>query len=181
MSTSEQAAEQTRAWVKNFIIGLNLCPFAKVPFDKDQIRFEVAESDGFEEIYRELLSAFNRLFNADAKETETSLFVVPAGLDDFEDYLDMLDAANQAIEDSGLEGTIQLASFHPNYCFDGVDYDDPANFSNRSPYPMFHLIREASLEQALKNYPNPEEIPERNVALLRDMGEEKIREIIQAD
>ena len=112
---------------------------------------------------------------ADAAQQETALLVVTEGLAGFSEYLDLLALAEQAVSEAGLSGVIQLASFHPDYCFAGAPADDPANFTNRSPYPMFHLIREDALEAALASYRHPERIPERNVQRLRALGLEGIR------
>lgn len=166
----DKVIAETRQWVWDFVIGLNLCPFAKHPFEQDRIRYQVCDDNDEQGIYRSILRELDQLSQLSAEQVETSLLIVPQGLESFDAYLDMLDVAEQAIQDCGLEGHFQLASFHPDYCFDGVAEDDPANATNRSPYPMFHLIREASLEAALANYPDPESIPARNVKLLREMA-----------
>ena len=113
-------------------------------------------------------------------QAETSLFVVPAGLEAFETYLDFFAAVETVIPEAGLEGILQLASFHPDYCFEGAEADDPANYTNRSPHPIFHLIREAPLARALENYPDPEAIPDRNIALLRKLGLAEMRRRLAA-
>ncbi len=176
MSVSEQALEETRCWVERVVVGLNLCPFAASPMKGGRIRYVLCAETQAEGIYRGLLMEMETLIGLPEAEAETSLFVVPSGLQAFDTYLDLFEIAEAAIPQAGLEGILQLASFHPDYCFEGADVDDPANYTNRSPHPMFHLIREAPLARALENHPNPEAIPERNIALLREMGLAAIRE-----
>jgi hypothetical protein len=180
MIPAEQALAETRCWVEKIVVELNLCPFAAAPMKGDRIRYVHCAEQDEEGIYRALLMEMEALLELDETETETSLFVVPAGLEDFEDYLDFFVTAEGVIPEAGLEGILQLASFHPDYCFEGAGADDPANYTNRSPHPMFHLIREAPLARALENYPDPEVIPERNMALLRELGLAEMRQRLAA-
>jgi hypothetical protein len=166
----------TRCWVEKTVIGLNLCPFAAGPVKAGRIRYQLCVSGSPEGIYRELLAEMESLVGLTEAEAESSLFVVPKGLDDFDAYLELFAIAEGAIPEAGLEGILQLASFHPHYCFDGVEQYDPANYTNRSPYPMFHLIREAPLAKALEGFKDPEGIPKRNIKLLREMGLEEMRQ-----
>lgn len=168
----------TRRWVKDFVIGLGLCPFAAVPFRAERILYTVCDEEGLDPIYRAGLQAVHDLVLADPAEQETALVILSRGLIDFDDYLDALGMLEEALSEAGLDGVIQVASFHPAYRFDGVAADDPANFSNRSPYPMFHLIREEGLAAALDACSEPESIPERNVRVLRELGIERIRELL---
>ncbi|WP_457667375.1 DUF1415 domain-containing protein [Thiolapillus sp.] len=170
--------EQTRCWVKEVVIGLNLCPFACQPFEADTIRYRVCKAADADQAYRALIEEVADFVQQPAEKVETGLFIVPQGLDDFGDYLDVLEDAQAALEKAGLDDLLQLASFHPEYCFEGLEDDDPANYSNRSPFPMFHLIRQDGLAAALENWPDPEFIPERNVALLREMGQEAIHTLL---
>ena len=160
---------ETRHWLGRIVIGLNLCPFAEQPFKNDRIGYAVCAGESTDEIYRDFVSAIERLLDPEQGQ-ETALLIVSNALSEFDDYLDLLALLEQSIEEAGLAGLIQLASFHPHYRFDGAADDDPANFSNRSPYPMFHLIREDLMEKALAFYPDPEQIPERNIACLRALG-----------
>jgi uncharacterized protein len=180
MSRAEQVLDETRCWVERTVVGLNLCPFAAAPMKGGRIRYVYCGETEPEGIYRALLAEVETLIGLPELEAETCLFVVPSGLDDFAAYLDLFEIAEAAIPQAGLEGILQLASFHPDYCFEGADDEDPANYTNRSPHPMFHLIREAPLARALEGYPNPEGIPERNIALLREMGLEAMRERLAA-
>ena len=180
MQSEAKELAQTRCWVREVVVGLNLCPFAAAPLKADRIRYVLTREETVEGIYRALLSEMETLIGLPLREVETSIFVVPKGLERFEEYLDLLDIAEGVIPEAGLDGVLQLASFHPDYCFGGNDEDDPANYTNRSPYPMFHLIREVPLAKALETYPDPEAIPERNIALLRSMGLEAMRARLQA-
>lgn len=178
MDNSDRAAERTRRWVGEVVVGFNLCPFAHRPFNNGQIRYRVCLETDFDAIYRALLQEADTLLSLPVAEAETSLFIIPNALGDFDEYLDMLEVAGEALGEAGLDGILQLASFHPDYQFEGSDPDDPANYTNRSPYPTFHLIREQELEAALVNYPEPEKIPERNVAYLRELGLERVAGIL---
>lgn len=111
-------------------------------------------------------------------ETETTLIIFSEAYQDFDDFLDMLALAEDVLIEQGYEGIYQLASFHPDYCFADADIQDPANYTNRSPYPMLHLIREASIEQVLENYPDPEQIPERNMRITRELGERYLQQLL---
>lgn len=173
---SVTSIKQTERWLKDWVIKLDLCPFAKYPFDQGRIRIIATQATDSDTLFRFVLEELDQLYHSDARDVETTLVVVDQSLSQFNQYLEFLDLLEHVIVETGLEGEIQIASFHPNYCFEGVAEDDPSNYTNRSPYPMFHLIREASLEQAVKHYPDPEKIPERNIALLREMGLEEIRQ-----
>ena len=177
--------EQTQRWLQELVLGLNLCPFAAAPVQRGGVGYRVCEETLDEAIFRALMEEILAFAAQPASEVETELWIVPVGLDLFDDYLDLLYAAEQALEELGLAGEIQLASFHPRYRFQDAPSDDPANYSNRSPYPMFHLLREAQLEQALASYPDPEGIPQRNVERLRDLGldelERRLARILDAE
>lgn len=168
----------TRRWLADFVIGLNLCPFAAAPFRADRVLYRVAASGRLERVFDDVLDVLRVLVADNGAAWETALVIVPAGLDDFDDYLDALAIIEEAILEVGLDGEIQVASFHPAYRFDGAPLDDPANYTNRSPYPMLHLIREHGLAEALQAYDEPEQIPLRNVERLRALGIEGIQRII---
>lgn len=165
----EQAVSQTRAWLEGFVIGLGLCPFAQAPFLAGQVSMPVCRASDFEALYREILSLILDFVQAGPDERLTSLVLVPRGMDEFGDYLDLLAELDAALDQSGLRGIVQIASFHPAYRFADTPADDAANYTNRSPVPMFHLIREDHLAAALAAYPDPEAIPERNVRRLRSL------------
>ena len=159
---------QTQKWLSNVIIKHTLCPFAKREHDNGRIHYDVIKTADMRSQLDHILTQCSAL-DTDANR-ETSLLIFPLGLSEFEDYLDMLDIAAALLKTQGYEGVYQLASFHPGYCFAGASGDDPSNYTNRSPYPMVHILRESSVEAALKNYPNPEKIPERNIQLTKDLG-----------
>lgn len=166
--TSDKIITHTKRWLSGFIIKHNICPFAKREYDNDSIHYEVVLSDKLENQLQELIYSCEQLDNSEA--IETSLLILANGLSDFDDFLDFLELSNNLMHKQGYEGVYQLASFHPDYCFDGVNADDASNFTNRSPYPMLHLIREASLEKVLAHYPNPENIPSRNIEYTQALG-----------
>lgn len=158
----------TRYWLEHTVIGFNFCPFAKREFVRQSIRYWVSDADKIEQALEDLLTSISEL-EQDAS-IETTLVILPKGFADFEDYLDLLDMANELLAMQELEGVFQLASFHPDYCFEGQLKHDPANYTNRSPYPMLHLLREASIEKALEFVDDPDAIPERNIEYARKLG-----------
>ncbi len=169
----QQVVARSLDWVRRFVIGLNLCPFAARVVDNGQLGWEVSTARKAEDVYRDFLACLEGFVIVE--QPETLLFVVPNALQDFDDYLDLLDRCEWAIDEADLAEQVQLASFHPDYRFDGVESEDPANHSNRSPFPMIHLLRHDSVTRATASHPDPEGIPERNCRLLREMGEEGIR------
>jgi uncharacterized protein len=162
--------DETRHWLEAAVIGLNLCPFAKAVHVKDQIRYVVSSARKPEALARELMNELQRLADSDPQVVDTTLLVHPYVLQDFTDYNDFLDVADAVIEELELDGVIQVASFHPDYQFDGTEPDDIENFSNRSPYPTLHLIRESSIEQATQAFPDAADIYEHNISTLRRLG-----------
>jgi len=174
--TSTDIISHTKKWLSGFIIEHNICPFAKREYDSGNIHYEVVLSDKLDNQLQELIYSCEQLDNSE--EIETSLLILPKGLSDFDDFLDFLELSNNLMHKQGYEGVYQLASFHPDYCFEGVDSDDASNFTNRSPYPMLHLIREASLEKVLANYPNPENIPNRNIEYTRELGATMLQKLL---
>ena len=168
----EAALRATRAWVEQAVIGLNLCPFAKAVQVKGLVRYvcsEAREATALREVLRrELL----HLRDVPAGQTETTLLVHPWVLQDFLDYNDFLDEADRLLAELGLEGELQIASFHPQYQFAGTALDDIENATNRSPFPTLHLLREDSIERAVAAFPEPEAIYETNMRTLRALGPE---------
>lgn len=160
----------TQAWLEKAVIGLNLCPFAKAVYVKQQIRYVVSQATDTDALLRELKTELQFLQDSDPAEIDTTLLILPEVLSDFLDYNDFLDTADEAIEDLELDGEIQIASFHPDYQFAGTNADDIENYTNRSPYPILHLLREASIERAVEAFPEAEEIYEKNMETLRKLG-----------
>ncbi len=168
------AVEETRRWVEHFVVGLNLCPFARTPFRNGRIRYVLYEGEDVVELARLMVREAHWLSLQPASEVETTLLIHPNALPDFYDYLDFLEEAELLIRENGLEGIIQVASFHPDYQFAGTEADAPENYTNRSPYPMLHLLREEILEKALEQIEHPEQIPEENIEKMNRLGHDGI-------
>jgi len=171
--TNRQIVAATQNWLTSFIIAHNICPFARHVHENNGIRYQVINSDKLEDCLEALMEECRHLDAEPA--TETTLLIFAEACGEFDDFLDLAAIAEQLLIDQGYEGIYQLASFHPDYCFAESSDNDPANYTNRSPYPMLHIIREASIELALQSYQNPEQIPERNIALTRELGLEKMQ------
>ncbi len=160
----------TRLWLERIVIGLNLCPFAKAVYVKDQVRFVLSDATTPEALVEELAEELILLRDTPAEQIDTTLIVHPQVLTDFLDYNDFLDNADAAIEALDLQGILQVASFHPQYQFAGVAPDDVSNYTNRAPYPTLHLLREDSVERAVAAFPDPDVIVERNIETLDKLG-----------
>jgi hypothetical protein len=152
------------------VIGLGLCPFASAVHQRQQIRYCVSAQSSTAGLVQDLIAELHRLHNADPQLCETSLLIHPHVLNDFRDYNEFLDEADAAVRDIGLEGELQIASFHPKYQFAGSELDDIENYSNRSPYPMLHLLREASVTRAVDASPDSHDIAGKNSATLKRLG-----------
>ena len=159
------------------MIGLNLCPFAKAVHAKQQVRYVLSEADTPQALLEQLGEELLRLRDTPAEEIDTTLLVHPRVLADFLDYNDFLDDADALVEALGLDGVLQVASFHPDYRFAGTEPDDIGNFSNRAPFPTLHLLREDSVERAVAAFPDPDAIVERNLETLRELGAEGWRKL----
>jgi len=170
----------TRRWLERAVIGLNLCPFAKAVYVKEQVRFVLSEARDSDALYQQLHAELLWLRDADPQQTDTTLIVHPHVLTEFLDYNDFLDLADGLVAELGLEGEIQIASFHPDYQFAGTARDDVGNCTNRSPYPTLHLLREASVERAVAAFPDPDAIVARNIATLERLGNEGWRALLKS-
>lgn len=178
--TQTEAVRATLAWVRSFVIELGLCPFAAEAVDDDRLRIRESAAVEAEALLADLDDELARLLRTPVAELETTLLVHPRALRDFDDYCAFLELADALLVERGCEGVVQIASFHPDYCFgDGLP-DDPASFTNRSPYPMLHLLREDSVADAIEAYGDIESVPERNVRRLRAMGGDALRERLAA-
>jgi len=164
--------EQTRRWLEQAVIGLNLCPFAKAVHSRGQIRWVESTAADVNALMADLVHELQLLAAADPLAIDTTLLVHPQVLGDFLDYNDFLDLADAALEELGLIGELQIASFHPQYQFEGTEPDDVENLSNRSPFPTLHLLREDSVERAVEAFPEAESIYEKNIETLRALGAE---------
>ncbi|MGV8870473.1 MAG: DUF1415 domain-containing protein [Janthinobacterium svalbardensis] len=162
----------TVAWLEKAVIGLNLCPFAKAVHVKKQIRYVVCESSNPEDLLAMLMDELQTLADTDPEQIDTTLLIHPYTLNDFLDYNEFLDVADAAVEDMHLAGELQVASFHPHYQFAETFEDDISNYTNRSPYPTLHLLREDSIERAVEAFPEASEIFDKNIATLEALGVE---------
>jgi len=174
---ADEVIAATREWLEKAVIGLNLCPFAKAVHAGNQIRYAVSDAQTREALLADLGRELQMLVAADRADVETTLLIHPRVLVDFVDYNDFLDIADAAVEELGFAGTIQIASFHPQYRFADTEPDAIENFSNRSPYPMLHLLREESVERAIAAFPDVARIPERNIETLRSIGHDGWRRL----
>lgn len=167
MNTEVSEIQATKTWLEQFVIKLNLCPFAAKPFREGRIHYALEVSVEPTQIAERLIDELERLQTS--PEIETTLLIIPNALGDFDVYWDFVEVAESIIEQLGLMGIFQIASFHPKYCFEGVETDDPANRTNQSPYPMLHLLREQSLSEAIEAYQDIEHLATRNLGRMRDL------------
>lgn len=170
-------SQQVDQWLNDVVIGLNLCPFAAKPQRNKQIKIFVSEASQEEALLEDILLQLIELSNAEPETLETTLVVVPNMLDDFWDYNLFIDWVEGLIKQQDWDGIFQVATFHPDYCFGGAEPEDDENLTNRSPYPIFHLIREESMEKVLKHYPDPESIPDTNIARVSALSEEERKKL----
>jgi uncharacterized protein len=166
----EEVVSSTRAWVEQVVIGLNLCPFAKAVYVKDLIRYAVSEADSTGALRDDLASELRTLARTDPSVVDTTLLIHPSVLTDFADYNAFLGVADDTLRGLGLAGVLQIASFHPAYCFAETSPDDVTNCTNRSPYPMLHLLREASMSVAVASVSDPAKIYRQNMETMRRLG-----------
>ena len=184
MSTANPNADDdaivaaTRRWLERAVIGLNLCPFAKSVYVKEQVRYVVSGATTPEALLEQLMDELQHLSDTPAEQVDTTLLIHPFVLTDFEDYNEFLDVADAAVEDMQLDGELQVASFHPDYQFADTDPNDISNYTNRAPYPILHLLREDSVDRAVAASPEPGAIIERNVATMRELGGEGFRKLL---
>ncbi|EGQ7971334.1 DUF1415 domain-containing protein [Vibrio parahaemolyticus] len=169
--------QQVEQWLNDVVIGLNLCPFAAKPQRNKQIKIFVSEATQEEALLEDILLQLIELSTTEPEKLETTLVVVPNMLQDFWDYNFCIDWVEGLIKQQDWEGIFQVATFHPDYCFGGAAPEDDENLTNRSPYPIFHLIREESMEKVLKHYPDPESIPDTNIARVSALSEEERKKL----
>ncbi|WP_025578191.1 DUF1415 domain-containing protein [Vibrio parahaemolyticus] len=169
--------QQVDQWLNDVVIGLNLCPFAAKPQRNKQIKIFVSEATQEEALLEDILLQLIELNTTEPEKLETTLVVVPNMLQDFWDYNFCIDWVEALIKQQDWEGIFQVATFHPDYCFGGAEPEDDENLTNRSPYPIFHLIREESMEKVLKHYPDPESIPDTNIARVSALSEEERKKL----
>ncbi len=174
MTSSQTAIQYTQQWLDSFVIGLNLCPFAPAVVKEKSLRISSCEMQDDRALVVAVLTELQLLQERSEQQLSTSLLIFPRALTDFDEYLGFSELANELLVEAGLDGIIQIATFHPHYCFDGAAEEDVSNYSNRSPYPMLHFIREAQLSRMLAVYPDPEAIADNNIATLKAMGKKKV-------
>ena len=174
----EQVVLAVRNWVEALVVGMNLCPFAKRELVKNRVRFVTTTAITEEQLLLVLRAELERL-NAEP-EIETTLLIHPDVLQDFYDFNDFLHDADSLLVEMELEGIYQIASFHPDYQFGGTSPSDAENYTNRSPYPVIHLLREDSLERVIADYPNIDDIPQRNIELMNELGREKLQALLKS-
>ena len=177
MKPAKQVEQEIRRWLQQVVIGLNLCPFAARPAQEDAIRIKVSDCGDQASLLQVLFDELELLREISTSEVETTLLVLTDVLQDFDGYNQFLDLSDQLLIDRGWQGMFQIATFHPQYCFAGVAGDAAENLTNRSPYPILHLLREESLARALESYPNPEEIPQRNIRRMEALTLEEKNEL----
>ena len=168
--TDEEVLAKTRHWLEAAVIGLNLCPFAKAVYVKNQVRLVVSKARHADDLLEELDLELDLLVATPASEIDTTLLIHPTLFEDFLDFNDFLEVAEGVVDEHGLEGVIQLASFHPQFQFDGAEPDDISNYTNRAPFAILHLLREESVERAVEAFPNADAIFETNIATLEKLG-----------
>ncbi|MCW3117880.1 MAG: hypothetical protein JWM28_1962, partial [Chitinophagaceae bacterium] len=155
-------------WITDVVVGCNFCPYAAREIKRNSIHYEVVLSPTLKNCLEALLHAFHQLDNETA--IETLFLILPDTFASFEDYLQLVELSEKLLDKEGYEGIYQIASFHPQYLFAGSSPDDAANYTNRSPYPMLHLLREESVSRAIENYPYTENIPQKNIEFARNKG-----------
>jgi hypothetical protein len=170
--SDDEVIAATRAWLERAVIGLGLCPFAKAVHVKGQIRYVVSRARNSDVLLEHLERELDALAAAPPDEVDTTLLIHPDVLEDFLDYNDFLELADRVVEELGYAGVLQVASFHPRYQFEGTDADDITNYTNRSPYPILHILREASVDQAVAAFPEAEKIFEKNIETMQRLGKD---------
>ena len=168
--TDDEVLTQTRHWLEKAVIGLNLCPFAKAVYVKNQVRLVVSHARHADDLLDELDRELDLLVATPAGEVDTTLLIHPTLFEDFLDFNDFLEIAEGVVDEHGLEGVVQLASFHPKFQFDGTAPDDIGNYTNRAPFAILHLLREESIDRAVEAFPQAEAIFEENIKTLEKLG-----------
>ena len=168
--TEEQVLAKTKQWLEAAVIGLNLCPFAKAVYVKNQVRLVVSKARHADDLLEELDRELDLLVATPASDIDTTLLIHPTLFEDFLDFNDFLEVAEGVVDEHELEGVIQLASFHPQFQFDGTEPDDISNYTNRAPFAILHLLREDSVERAVEAFPQADAIFEANIATLEKLG-----------
>lgn len=178
MNQNDKIISITQKWLETFVLGLNLCPFARHPYRNGKIRFVVFENENLEHLTELLVKEMAYLEKTPPSVCETTLIILRDGLKDFEEYLDYLEMAEYVLEQIDLSHVFQVASFHPDYQFEETLPNDAENYTNRSPYPMLHILREDSVERAIEAFPEVGDIPAQNIETMNKLGTEKIKKML---
>jgi hypothetical protein len=179
MQDNDMYIKNTRCWIERVVIEYNLCPFARTPYDKQQIRYVVSEATKAKALLNEVEQELHLLQQTPIEELETTVLIHPFVLQDFFEYNDFLEDVDDLLEALELAGEFQVASLHPQYQFADTDFDDAENYTNRSPYPILHLLREESIDRALETYSRPERIPDRNIRIMEKHGADFMKRLLQ--
>ncbi len=172
----KEILQQTRCWLREIVIGLNFCPFAQREFDQQRIHYDISSATHLEAA---LVSFADALYKLQADDDiETTLVIFPTGFDAFDDFVELIELADQLIDELDFRSVFQIAHFHPDYCFADTEPDDPANFTNRAPFATLHLLRESSLQKAIASHPDTTQIPENNIKLARETGFAKMQALL---
>jgi hypothetical protein len=175
-ASTKTVIQQTIDWINEVVIALNLCPFAAKVVLENRVAYIVVSGDNLEQHLHQLADCFKQL--DEDRQIETSLIIFPQAYEKFDDYLELLHLAELLLEELNYTGTYQLASFHPAYLFDGSNEDDASNFTNRSPYPMLHLLRESSIEKAVASYAGIDDVPQNNIQQLQQIGYPTMQQLL---
>jgi uncharacterized protein len=178
MQTNETIIAHTKNWIINVVIGCNFCPFAAREIKRNSILYEVKSNESKAEILQALSNVFAKMDNDN--EVETAFLILPNGFNDFNTYLNIVDAAEQFLAQNKYEGIYQIASFHPQYLFAGSSENDASNYTNRSPYPMLHVLRESSLTKAIDNHPDLDSIPNNNIEFANKKGLDWMKNLLES-
>jgi uncharacterized protein len=178
MTENEKAVQITKKWIEAFVLGLNLCPFARHPYKYDKIRYVIFEGDDVTALSEMLIKEMTLLDESTPAVLETTVMIARNGFSDFEDYLSALFDAEALLEELDYEGVYQIASFHPDYKFEGTESTDVTNYTNRSPFPMFHLLREDSITRSLDAFPEVGDILEQNQETMNKLGLTKVKKML---
>ncbi|MDB9906072.1 DUF1415 domain-containing protein [Oceanospirillaceae bacterium] len=173
----QDIVKNTRRWLDQMVVGLNLCPFSHSVLAQDQVFYSICDANTDAQLKQFFVHELQRLLGADENDIATSLLMFPQGLTVFDDYLDLLDWFQQLLEQAKLTEHVQLASFHPQYQFEGVAADDLSHFTNRSPYPTIHLLRQAQMTKALAHVVDPKQIYEDNIKTLNKLGRQQVESL----
>ena len=179
-STIEQVEQQVRAWLDHFVVGLNLCPFARPVVASAALRISICDAKQLQQVAEAFMAELDLIQQSPESDIATTLLVLPNALNDFEEYLSFIENAEALIDQMGLAGIIQLASFHPDYQFEAEPAESASHFTNRSPYPLIHFLREEMMERVLENVPHPKQIPQRNIQKLEAMGRGAVEQLLQS-